>query len=400
VSGPWISGAIALSSIVAAEVVRDGYHWLGHTCPPFRSWHYVHHKVFRADLTPVSEAIYRRAEWVNDVPEALAMTMLTGLGALVLWWQWHIPTGFVGSLYAGGFLLAAIARGLGYGKFTDLSHRPGPLTTPPSHWFVNRTYHWRHHFDRGEAYYAGTFTLVDKILGTSLSLKNKTVAVTGASGTLGRALLRELHRRGARPLALTHSPTADFTDIAPDISVHPWQIGQEEALRSLLVATDILILNHGINVMGRRDPEAIELSFAVNTWSHIRLLDLFLETVQTSRDRACKEVWFNTSEAEVLPALSPLYELSKRTLGQLLTLRRLDAPCTLRKLILGPFRSNLNPYGVMSGDWVAQAILFWAVRGFRDIIVTVNPLTYVLFPLSELGRSLYFRGFSRRGNPC
>ncbi|NJK61040.1 MAG: sterol desaturase, partial [Oscillatoriales cyanobacterium SM2_1_8] len=46
---------------------------------------------------------------------------------------------------------------------------------------MNRTYHWRHHFDRGEAYYSGTFTLVDKILGTSLSLKNKTVAVTGAS---------------------------------------------------------------------------------------------------------------------------------------------------------------------------------------------------------------------------
>ncbi|MFQ3679084.1 MAG: bifunctional sterol desaturase/short chain dehydrogenase [Pseudanabaenaceae cyanobacterium] len=399
-SGPWISGAIALCSIVAAEVVRDGYHWLGHTCQPFRSWHYVHHKVFRADLTPVNEDIYRWAEWVNDVPEALAMIVLTGLGGAVLWGQWHIPTGFVGSLYAGFFLLAAIARGLGYGKFTDFSHRPGPLTTPPIHWWVNRTYHWRHHFDRGEAYYSGTFTLVDKILGTSLSLKNKTVAVTGASGTLGRALLRELQRRGARPVALTHSPQSDFAEIAPDLPVHRWQMGQEESLRSLFETTDILILNHGINVMGRRDPAAIQLSFEVNAWSHLRLLDLFLATVQTSRDRACKEVWFNTSEAEVSPAFSPLYELSKRAVGQLVTLRRLDAPCTIRKLILGPFRSSLNPYGVMSGDWVAQAVLFWAVRGFRDIIVTVNPLTYLLFPLSETLRALYFRWFSHREKAC
>ncbi|MGQ9866031.1 MAG: bifunctional sterol desaturase/short chain dehydrogenase [Pseudanabaenaceae cyanobacterium] len=390
----------ALFSIAAAEAIRDGYHWLGHTWPPLRSWHYVHHKVFRADLTAISEALYRQAEWVNDVPEAMVMVGLTTLVAFWFWHLWAIPTVFVGSVYATGFLLAAIARGLGYGKFTDLSHQPGALTTPPGHWFVNRTYHWRHHFERGEAYYSSTFTLFDKILGTSLSLKNKTVAVTGASGTLGRALIRELHRRGARPVALTHSPTADFADIDPDLPVQVWQTGQEEALRPLLETTDILILNHGINVMDRRDPAAVELSYEINTWSHWRLWNLFLETVTTSRDRACKEIWFNTSEAEVSPALSPLYELSKRTLGELITLRRLDAPCTLRKLILGPFRSNLNPYGVMSGDWVARAILFWAVRGFPDIIVTVNPFTYVLFPLSELGRSLYFRCFSRRQREC
>jgi hypothetical protein len=110
---------------------------------------------------------------------------------------------------------------------------------------------------------------------------------------------------------------------------------------------------------------------------------------------AVKEVWVNTSEAEVSPAFSPLYELSKRALGDLVTLRRLDAPCVVRKLILGPFRSTLNPIGVMSGDWVARQIVALAKRDVRNIIVTINPLTYLLFPLKEFCVTMYFRFFSR-----
>jgi hypothetical protein len=106
-------------------------------------------------------------------------------------------------------------------------------------------------------------------------------------------------------------------------------------------------------------------------------------------------VWLNTSEAEVSPAVSPLYELSKRTIGDLVTLRRLDAPCVIRKVILGPFKSNLNPIGVMSADWVARQVVNLARRDFRDIIVTVNPLTYLTFPIKEFCVASYFRLFSR-----
>jgi hypothetical protein len=126
-----------------------------------------------------------------------------------------------------------------------------------------------------------------------------------------------------------------------------------------------------------------------------RWFELFLGTVTESRHKALKEVWINTSEAEVSPAFSPLYELSKRTIGDLVTLRRLDAPCVVRKLILGPFKSKLNPIGVMAPNFVARSIVALAERDFRNIIVTINPLTYIVFPLSELTRSLYFRLCSR-----
>jgi hypothetical protein len=130
----------------------------------------------------------------------------------------------------------------------------------------------------------------------------------------------------------------------------------------------------------------------------MRLAELFFSTVTASSDRATKELWINTSEAEVNPAFSPLYELSKRTLGDLITLRRLDAPCIVRKLILGPFKSQLNPVGVMSARWVARSIVFLAKRDFRDIIITINPLTYLLFPIKELFRSLYFRLLTKESN--
>jgi NADP-dependent 3-hydroxy acid dehydrogenase YdfG len=231
-------------------------------------------------------------------------------------------------------------------------------------------------------------------LGKALSFKGKSIAITGASGTMGRALVAELSKLEAQIIALTTSPDAIF-DPDQKVEVLTWQLGNESALRDRIQNIDILILNHGINVMGARDSEAIHKSYEVNTFSVFRWMDLFLETVATSKDIANKEIWINTSEAEVNPAFSPLYELSKRAIGDLVTLRRLDANCPIRKLILGPFKSDLNPYGVMSASFVAWAIVALAQRNFRDIIVTINPITFIAYPLKEFWRSLYFQLFSR-----
>ncbi|NJO19765.1 MAG: bifunctional sterol desaturase/short chain dehydrogenase, partial [Spirulinaceae cyanobacterium RM2_2_10] len=230
----------------------------------------------------------------------------------------------------------------------------------------------------------------------SLALSGKRVAVTGASGSLGRALLQALQARGAKGIALTsQSEPVVLPDGSVPVQTWTWQVGQEAELAAALEKIDILILNHGVNVHGDRDAAAIERSYEINAFSQWRLLELFLSTVRTNADKATKEVWVNTSEAEVNPAFSPLYELSKRTLGDLVTLRRLDAPCIIRKLILGPFKSNLNPIGVMSADWVARQILNLAVRDTRNIIVTINPLTYLAFPVKELAVSRYFRWFTQ-----
>ncbi|ABG51003.1 conserved hypothetical protein [Trichodesmium erythraeum IMS101] len=402
---PWIINIfLVLGSIFFAELVRDLYHVVSHIWSPLYKWHGWHHRVFRPDLTTVSTEIYQKATWYHDVPESVVMLTFS----ILLWvlsfvwmpsYQWATLAGL---LYTLTFFFPAIARATGIpnaDKLTDINHLPGAFLTPPTNWLVNRPYHWRHHFDNQNAYFCGTLTLVDKLMGTALSLKGKKIAVTGASGSLGQSLLQHLHQAGAKVIALTSKDrtiTLDINGQNLEVNTINWQIGQEEKLAELLEKVDILVLNHGINVHGEKTAEAIAKSYEINTFSSWRMLEIFLKTVKTNSDIACKEVWVNTSEAEVNPAFSPLYELTKRTLGDLVTLRRLDAPCVIRKLILGPFKSNLNPVGIMSADWVAKQIVKLAKADVRTIIVTINPLTFVAIPIKEFLVFMYFKLFTSK----
>ncbi|MGH2416064.1 MAG: bifunctional sterol desaturase/short chain dehydrogenase, partial [Microcystaceae cyanobacterium] len=310
--------ALALGSVLWVELVRDCYHALSHYWPPLYRLHIWHHRVFRQDLSVVSEGIYRQAHWYNDVPEALVMLLMSCLpGSVIAIAGWQLPqvwAAWTGSLYTLSFLAGAIARGAGVpyaDELTDVTHRPGDFTTLPARWLVNRPYHWRHHFDNQKAYYGGTFTLVDKLMGTALSLKGKTVAVTGASGSLGRSLLEQLHLSGAKVMALTSKeqpiPLAVNGEELP-LKILTWQVNKELELAAALTSVDILIINHGINVHAQRTQEAIAQSYEINTFSVLRLMELFFTTVCTNEDKVRKEVWVNTSEAEVNPAFSPLYE--------------------------------------------------------------------------------------------
>jgi hypothetical protein len=404
----WIQHiAWGLGTVLGVELVRDLYHVLSHVWQPLYRWHVWHHRVFRQDFSVVSDQIYRQGNWYHDVPEAIAMLTFSLIFGIIAHsfapeHQWFA---LIGCVYTLLFLVPAIARGLGIpkvDKLTDITHLPGKFSQPPSHWFVNRPYHWRHHFDNQNAYFCGTLTFVDKLMGTALSLKGKTIAVTGASGTLGQALLLQLHQAEAKVIALTSGDQTVSIHLNGEeypVKTITWKVGEEDQLTQLLKKVDILILNHGINVHGERTPQAITNSYEINAFSSWRLLEIFLSTVETNTDVARKEIWVNTSEAEVSPALSPLYELSKRTLGDLITLRRLDAPCVIRKLILGPFKSNLNPIGVMSPDWVAKQIVKQASSDMRTIIVTINPITFIAFPVKEFFVSLYFKLFTHKSIP-
>ncbi len=237
------------------------------------------------------------------------------------------------------------------------------------------------------------------------------VAITGASGSLGQALLRGWHNRGARLIALSCGPRQldlrDSNGQRIPLRDETWCVGDEDQLAPLLSEVDVLVLNHGVNVHGDRSAAATEQSLEVNALSSWRLLELFARVVAERPDepgRPRPEVWLNTSEAEIQPALSPLYEISKRLAGQLLSLRALDLAddpngprLRIRRLVLGPFRSALNPIGLMGADFVAGQVLAQARLGCNLIIVTPNPLTYVLMPLASLGRWLYFRTLTRSG---
>ncbi|HIK08417.1 MAG TPA: bifunctional sterol desaturase/short chain dehydrogenase [Trichormus sp. M33_DOE_039] len=378
-----------LFSLLLSEILRDVYHALCHKVAWLGKLHNKHHTAYRRDLSIVSLKAYQESQLYHDTLESGILVAALLVIALVF----QQPGLWLGVVYNVIFLSAAYLRYSQGTIDTDYNHKPGPLDTAPSVWLVNRSYHWRHHFDDVNAYYSGVFSLVDKVLGTALSLKGKTIAITGASGALGQALTAELLKHNAKVVALTTNPDKLPTDNGA--KVIPWQLGNEAELKASLEKVDILIINHGVNVYGDRTPQGINSSYEINTFSALRLMDIFIATVTGPQAKATKEIWVNTSEAEVNPAFSPLYELSKRTLGDLVTLKRLNGNCVIRKLILGPFKSQLNPYGVMSAPQVARAILFLAQRDFRNIIVTINPVTYLLFPVKEVSSWLYYRIFSK-----
>ena len=226
------------------------------------------------------------------------------------------------------------------------------------------------------------------------------VGITGARGALGAALARCFRAAGAHVIGFTHGPPPSEPSAGPHRWVS-WSCGNEASLDDELAEIDVLILNHGINPQGNQSPDVINQALEINAMSSWRLMQRFEAISRASPESAPKEVWINTSEAEIQPAISPVYELSKRLLGQLVSIRGavLDQAgreaMILRKLVLGPFRSSLNPIGVMGADFVAAQILRQAGWGFRLVIVTPNPLTYVLMPLNELARRIYSRALNR-----
>ena len=140
-----------------------------------------------------------------------------------------------------------------------------------------------------------------------------------------------------------------------------------------------------------------EDSIEINALSKLKFLNLFEKIALTNKSEKAREIWINTSEAEIMPALNPSYEISKLLIGQLVSFKKnlLDINTKknlkIKKIILGPFKSNLNPIGIMSPEFVSKKIYDFAKSSKYLIIISPNPLTYILFPIRELYNFLYCR---------
>ena len=101
----------------------------------------------------------------------------------------------------------------------------------------------------------------------------------------------------------------------------------------------------------------------------------------------------NTSSK--LPALNPSYEISKSLIGQLVSFRKnlrnkkSKKKLNIKKIILGPFKSELNPIGILNPEFVSKNIYNLANSNNFLVIVSPNPISYILFPLKELYNFLY-----------
>tara|TARA_Y100001968_G_scaffold302559_1_gene315965 strand:- start:1733 stop:2473 length:741 start_codon:yes stop_codon:yes gene_type:complete len=229
--------------------------------------------------------------------------------------------------------------------------------------------------------------------------ENLRIGITGANGSLGTALTKTLRKKGAFVIGLT-SKAIDKSKVSKESPNEwiQWKCGEEEKLDKTLELLDIIILNHGINHQDNLTNNKIDESLEINSLSTWRIINRFEMIVKSQQKKSHpREIWVNTSEAEIQPALSPAYEISKRLIGQFVTLKwskknKDKIPnLNIRKLVLGPFRSELNPLGIMSANLVADQIIKQVEMKLNLIVVSPNPLTYIAMPLVELIRILYYK---------
>ena len=224
--------------------------------------------------------------------------------------------------------------------------------------------------------------------------KGKTVGITGASGALGQELTKLFRQKGYKVIGFTHSKNDFEINLESPNEWIKWECGKESKLKKHLKKIDILILNHGIYKLSRENLN-YENSIEINALSKFKFLNLFEEIAITNNSLTKKEIWINTSEAEILPALNPSYEISKSLIGQLVSYKKnfLDKDSKkkliIKKIILGPFKSELNPIGIMSPKFVSKKIYDLANSKNYLIIISPNPLSYLLFPLKEFFNFLY-----------
>ena len=153
------------------------------------------------------------------------------------------------------------------------------------------------------------------------AINNKTVGITGASGALGKELTKLFRKKGYKVIGFTHSKTSSEINLESPNEWIKWKCGKESSLKKQLEKIDILILNHGIYDLSRENSN-YENSIEINALSKLKFLNLFEDIVLTNDSLTKKEIWINTSEAEILPALNPSYEISKSLIGKLISFKK------------------------------------------------------------------------------
>jgi NAD(P)-dependent dehydrogenase (short-subunit alcohol dehydrogenase family) len=170
-----------------------------------------------------------------------------------------------------------------------------------------------------------------------MTIKDKTVLVTGASRGIGRALVEEALQRGAaRVYAAARQPV-----VHPDQRVTPVALDVTDAEQVSEAAAsvdwlDLLINNAGIQPFDDlSDPAALEQALAVNLFGTYRVSQAFLPALARSQGT----IVTNLSLAALAPVpFAPAYSISKAA--------ALSLTQSLRLLLE---RDGVSVHGVLTG---------------------------------------------------
>jgi NAD(P)-dependent dehydrogenase (short-subunit alcohol dehydrogenase family) len=214
-----------------------------------------------------------------------------------------------------------------------------------------------------------------------MSIANKTVLVTGANRGLGRALVDEALRTGAkRVYAASRQPT-----IVPDERVTPLILdvtdrAQIQEVVDRVESLDILINNAGVSVPDDlSDRSAFEQHLAVNLYGTLDVTQAFLQSLIRSHGAVVNIVSLGAVAA--VPVL-PAYSVSKAaSLSVTQSLRALLAGrgVTVYAVLPGPIDTDMVralDIPKAPADEVARGILQGVERGEEDVFP--DPMSQLL----------------------
>ncbi|KAI5252409.1 hypothetical protein E4T42_03501 [Aureobasidium subglaciale] len=245
------------------------------------------------------------------------------------------------------------------------SNHVGYLSVPKDGgWLlVGPEYHSLHHM-YPDQFMGSVLRLFDWIMGTSSTLKNKRVTITGVGGALGAAIKKQLECENVESIT------------ALRFGVHFDEESVSEDSMKILAKTDILILTHGL-----RHGDVMKANYETSK----RLVEVFSQQRKPRTGRRpteLPEVWYAGSESEMHPSWGnkslAAYSASKRRFLPFAKSLYASDTVVYRHIVLAAFSSKMGP-AIVSADWAAKWTMWWIRRGARYVPVTYTGLAYLHF---------------------
>lgn len=205
-----------------------------------------------------------------------------------------------------------------------------------------------------------------------MNIVGKTVLITGANRGIGRALVQDALRRGAKRVYAGTRGAADFADerVIP-VTLDVTSGAQIQRAAAQLEALDILINNAGIALSDDlTDPDIIEQHLAVNLFGMLNVTRAFLPLLRRSGGAVVN----NLSLAALAPLpVVPAYSISKAAafnMTQSLRAYLARDGVAVHAVILGPVDTDMSrgfEIPKSSPEAAARGILDGVERDEEDI---------------------------------
>jgi NAD(P)-dependent dehydrogenase (short-subunit alcohol dehydrogenase family) len=205
-----------------------------------------------------------------------------------------------------------------------------------------------------------------------MNITSKTVLVTGANRGIGRALVDEAIRQGAkRVYAGTRSGLLHSDERVTPLTLDVTDASQIARAAGAVEALDVLINNAGVAIFDDlSEPDVIEKHLAVNLFGTLNVTRAFLPLLTRSKGAIVNNM--SVASFAALPII-PAYSISKAALFSLTqSLRALLAGrgVTVHGVFPGPVETDMTrgfDVPKASPESVAQAIFDGLKKGEEDI---------------------------------